>query len=116
MFSNARVHGDHVFLSGMHAGSPEGVVGGDDAYLQAQEVFRRLSALVEACGGCLDDLLTLRVYLTDMTDRSAVGRARAEAFTGDFPCSTMVEVSALVDEGLRVEVEAQGILGSATGG
>lgn len=59
--------------------------------------------------------IVLRVYLTDIADKTAVRRARAEVFTGDFPCSTLVEVSALADEGLKVEIEAQGIVGSASG-
>ena len=57
-----------------------------------------------------------RVYLTDIADKAAVGRARSEVFSGDFPCSTLVEVSALVDPGLKVEIEAQGVIGSAAGG
>lgn len=116
MFSNARVHGDHFFVSGMHAGGPDGPVGGSDAYAQAREAFRRVRELTEACGARVDDILVLRVYLTDIADKAAVGRARAEVFRGDFPCSTLVEVSALVDDGLKVEIEAQGIIGSASGG
>jgi len=115
MFSNARVHGGHFFLSGMHAGGPDGPVGGDDAYEQAREAFRRVRALTEACGAAVDDILVLRVYLTDIADKAAVGRARSEVFSGDFPCSTLVQVGALVDEGLKVEIEAQGIIGSAAG-
>ena len=115
MFSNARVHGDHFFLSGMHAGGPDGPVGGDDTYLQAVETFRRVRELTEACGASVDDILVLRVYLTDIDDKVAVGRARGEVFSGDFPCSTLVQVAALVDPALKVEVEAQGIKGSAAG-
>ncbi len=114
MFSNARVHGDHFFLSGMHAGGPEGPVGGDDAYLQAKETFRRIRALTEACGASIDDILVLRVYLTDIDDKSAVSRARTEVFSGDFPCSTLVQVAGLADPGVKVEIEAQGIRGSAS--
>ncbi|MEU1521217.1 RidA family protein [Nocardia rhamnosiphila] len=115
MFSNARMHGDQFFLSGMHAGGPGGIVGGADPYLQAKEAFRRVRALTEACGAVVDDILVLRVYLTDIADRAVVGRARAEMFSGDFPCSTLVEVSALVEPGLKVEIEAQGVIGSHSG-
>ncbi len=114
MFSNARVHGDHFFLSGMHAGGPDGPVGGDDVYLQAKETFRRIRALTEACGASIDDILVLRVYLTDIDDKSAVSRARVEVFSGDVPCSTLVQVAGLADPGVKVEIEAQGIRGSAS--
>ncbi|MBB3036812.1 RidA family protein [Hoyosella altamirensis] len=113
MFSNARVHSQHFVISGMHAGTAAGPIGGEDTYLQAREAFRRVIALTEACGATANDILILRVYLTDIADKVAVGKARAEVFTGDFPCSTLVEVSRLVEPGLKVEIEAQGIIGAA---
>lgn len=113
MFSNARLQGQHFFLSGMHAGGNGGIVGGNDTYLQSRETFRRIKALTEACGGTVDDIITLRIYLTDISEKALVGKARSEIFSGDFPCSTLVEVSRLVEDGLTVEVEAQGIIGAA---
>lgn len=114
MFSNGKVSGDRFVLSGMHAGDGRGgVVGDGSAHGQAREAFTRIRALVEAAGGRMDDVQSLRVYLTDIADRAEVGRARAEFFTGDFPCSTLVEVSALVDPALRVEIEAEGVLGAS---
>lgn len=115
MFSNAIVRGGHFWVSGMHAGGPDGIVGGDDVLLQARETFRRVVELVRACGGTTGDVTVLRVYLTDVADKVAVGRARAELFTGEMPCSTLVGVAALVEPGLRVEVEAEGIIGSSAG-
>ena len=113
MFSNARVQGQYFFLSGMHAGHNGSIVGGSDTYLQSRETFRRIKALTEACGGVVDDIITLRIYLTDISEKALVGKARSEIFSGDFPCSTLVEVSRLVEDGLTVEVEAQGIIGAA---
>ncbi|HIZ97279.1 MAG TPA: RidA family protein [Candidatus Janibacter merdipullorum] len=110
MFSNAVVRGDRFWTSGMHAGGPEGPVGGDDPYLQAQETFRRVVELVRACGAEPEDVTVLRVYLTDVADKAAVGRARSEVFSGEMPCSTLVGVAALVEPGLKVEVEAEGII------
>lgn len=110
MFSNARVVGDQFFISGMHAGTSSGPVGGPDPYLQAVEAFRRIGALAGACGARVDDIVTLRIYLTDMADKAAVGRARGDVFSGDLPCSTLVEVSALVEPELSVEIEAHGFI------
>ena len=113
MFSNARLHGQHFFLSGMHAGGSGGMVGGSDTYLQSRETFRRIKELTEACGGTVDDIITLRIYLTDISDKALVGKARSEIFSGDFTCSTLVEVSRLVEDVLTVEIEEQGIIGAA---
>lgn len=115
MFSNARRIGDDLFLSGMHAGDGRGGVLGDgSAYDQAKQTLTKVRHLVEAAGGTMDDVVLLRVYLTDIGDKAEVGRARSEFFTGDFPCSTLVQVGALVDPGLCVEIEAQAMIGSAT--
>ncbi|MFH9643278.1 RidA family protein [Streptomyces albidoflavus] len=114
MFSHAKVVGDRFSLSGMHAGDGRGGVLGDgSAYDQARCALTKVKALVEAAGGVMDDVQNLRVYLTDIQDKGEVGRARSEFFTGDFPCSTLVEVSALVEPGLTVEIEAEGMIGSA---
>lgn len=110
MFSNAIVRGDRFWVSGMHAGSRDGPVGGNDAYRQAVEAFRRVVALVEACGGAAEDVTVLRIYVVDVADKADIGRARSEFFTGEMPCSTLVGVRALVGPGLLVEVEAEGVL------
>ncbi|MFD0900637.1 RidA family protein [Actinomadura sediminis] len=108
MFSNGKRVGDRFVLSGMHAGTGEG-----GTYEQARRALAKIKALVEAAGGTMDDVLALRVYLTDIADKAEVGRARAEFFTGDFPCSTLVEVSRLAEPGLTVEIEAEGVIGSS---
>jgi enamine deaminase RidA (YjgF/YER057c/UK114 family) len=114
MFSNARVVDGQIFVSGLHAGDGAGGILGDGStYDQAKQAFTKIRRLVEAAGGVMDDLVALRLYLTDIDEKAEVGRARAEFFTGDFPCSTLVEVSGLVDPRLTVEIEAHGVLGSA---
>jgi enamine deaminase RidA (YjgF/YER057c/UK114 family) len=52
------------------------------------------------------DVAKLTVYVTDISQKAAIGSARREFFSGDFPCSTLVEVSALAEPGLLVEIEA----------
>lgn len=114
MFSNARLLGDQLFVSGMHAGDGAGGILGDGStYDQARQALSKIQRLVEAAGGVMDDVVVLRLYLTDVDEKAEVGRARAEFFTGDFPCSTLVEVSGLVDPRLTVEIEAQAIIGSS---
>ena len=91
----------------------QSLLGDGSAYDQTRRALTKVKALVEAAGGVMDDVQNLRVYLTDIQDKGEVGRARTEFFTGDFPCSTLVEVSALVEPGLTVEIEAEGVIGSA---
>ncbi|AKM31459.1 translation initiation inhibitor [Pandoraea faecigallinarum] len=82
------------------------------AYEQTLVVLGKIRALVEAGGGSLANIYKLVVYVTDIADKDEVGRARREFFAGvaagggAYPCSTLVEVSALVFPELRVEIEA----------
>lgn len=116
-FSNALLLGDRLVLSGMHAGDGQGGVLGDGSpHAQARVTFEKIQALVEAAGGAMDDVVLLRVYLTRIDDKADVGRARADVFTEPYPCSTLLQVSGLVDHGLVVEIEAEAVIGSSAAG
>lgn len=73
---------------------------------QATSALGKIKALVEAAGGTMADIAKLTIFVTDITKRPEIGEARRNFFSGDFPCSTLVEVSSLADPGLLVEIEA----------
>jgi 2-iminobutanoate/2-iminopropanoate deaminase len=109
-WTNAWRIGAEVVLSGMtahpatrqaaSAGAPLG------AYEQTLLVLRKLEALLQAAGGHKHNLVKTVVYLTDIGDKDAVGRARRDFFEGVYPCSTLVGVQALVFPELKVEIDA----------
>ncbi len=106
-FSNAFAVDGTIYIAGQTAGLPDGrVVGDGDVRAQAVEVFRRIQALLAAAGATMDDVVKLTIYLTDMSTRDDLAEARRQFFAGDFPASTLIEVSALAQPGLLVEVEA----------
>lgn len=111
-WSNCLVVGDHVFVAGMTCRAGNEIVGGDSMYGQAKAVFAKIRHLIEAAGGRMDDIVKVTIFVTDITRREEVWKARAEQFSGDFPCSTLVEISALASPELLVEVEAIAILGA----
>ena len=114
-WSNCKVCGDHVYISGMTAHDLSGNVAGDGGmYDQAKQTFEKIKHLIEAAGGKMNDIIKVNIFVTDIGEREAVWRARAEYFTGAFPCSTLVEVSALAIPALKVEIEAVGFLGAGT--
>ena len=76
---------------------------------QATIALSKVKALLEAAGASMDDVAKLNVYVTDITQRAEIGEARRQFFDGDFPTSTLVQVAALVEPGLLVEIEATAI-------
>lgn len=116
-WSNCLVIDRHVYIAGMTARGQtfDGAIGSTDAYGQAVEIFTKIKHLMEAAGGCMDDVVKVLIYLTDINDRDAVWKARREFFHGSYPVSTLIEVSKLVRPELCVEIEAVGMLGAAPG-
>jgi 2-iminobutanoate/2-iminopropanoate deaminase len=113
-WSNAKVCGNQFFISGMTAHDGEGKIPGDASmYGQAMETFRKIKGMVEAAGAQMDDIIQLNIYVTDIRQRKEVWRAREQFFTGDYPCSTLVEVSALAIPALLVEINAVGFIGAS---
>jgi enamine deaminase RidA (YjgF/YER057c/UK114 family) len=90
------------------------IVGGSDLAQQARQAFANVRAVVEAAGGTLDDVVSVRIYVVgyrpDMA--GAIGGALREAFPGAAkPASTWIGVTSLADPAFLVEVEATAVLG-----
>lgn len=77
-----------------------------DVREQAKLVMENLRRVLESSGATFADVVRTDVFVTDMADQDAIGEVLAESFDGDFPASTLVEVSRLVDERLKLEVNA----------
>ncbi len=106
-YSHAVRAGNLLFIAGQVARDQEGrTVGLADAAAQAEQALRNIGALLEAAGASFDDVVKLNVYLTDMRYREAVGEVRRRFMREPFPASTSVQVVALADPELLVEIEA----------
>lgn len=111
-WSNCLVVGNQVFIAGLTARTGTEVVGGDSMYAQARAIFAKIKHLIGAAGGKMNDVVKVNIFVTDITQREEVWKARREVFSGDFPVSTLVEVGALAAPELLVEIEAVAILGA----
>jgi enamine deaminase RidA (YjgF/YER057c/UK114 family) len=112
-YTNCKKVGNQVFISGMVAWDGQlKPLGGNDACQQSRIVLGYIQKLMEAAGGKMDDVMTITVYTTDMRHQPAFWKARAEFFSGDFPCSTLVCVHSLFLPELLIEVNAIGIIGA----
>jgi enamine deaminase RidA (YjgF/YER057c/UK114 family) len=99
--------GSLVFVAGCTAVGPDGeLVGGASAYAQAVQACRNVVDALAQAGASPADVVQTRMYVTDIARWEEVGRAHAETFGAAPPVASMVEVSALIDPRILVEIEA----------
>ena len=106
-WSNCLVVNGIAYLAGMTARGADG-----DEYAQAKVIFTKIRHLLEAARGSMADIVKVTIFVTDITQREKVWQARREFFTGNFPASTLLQVAALADPLLKVEIEAVAHIGA----
>lgn len=111
-WSNCLVVNGVAYVAGMIARGADGKIVDGDEYDQAKLIFAKIKYLVEAAGGAMSDVVKVTIFVTDIRQREKVWRARREVFSGDFPASTLVQVAALAEPTVKVEIEAIAHLGA----
>jgi 2-iminobutanoate/2-iminopropanoate deaminase len=103
--------GRTVYVSGQVAFDAEGnVVGEGDIQLQTETVLEHVKTVVEEAGGGMEDIVKVTVFITDMGLYDDIHEVRRRYFEEPFPASSMVEVSALIDPRLLIEIAAIAVL------
>ena len=103
--------GSHVAVTGTAAVGENGkVVGVGDAYAQTRRCLEIIEKALKDAGAGIEDVVRTRIYVTDIGQWEVVGRAHGEVFGEVYPATTMVEVSALIDPDMLVEIEADAIV------
>lgn len=97
-----------VFVSGQVARGLDGqLVGRGDIRAQTRKVLENVRAVLAEASASMDDVVKVTVFVTNLAEHfPAIHEVRAEFFTGDYPASTLVEVSRLVDADMLIEIEA----------
>lgn len=105
-FSRAIAVGNRVVVSGTAPVWPDGSCD-PGAYAQAKRCFEIIEQALTDAGSSLAGVVRTRMFLVDVDDADAVGRAHGEVFGEVRPAATMVVVKALLDPRWKVEIEAE---------
>jgi len=99
--------GPHIHVTGTAPVAEDGSVAAPgDAHAQARRCFDLIERALAGLGASLDHVVRTRMYTTDIARWEEIGRAHAERFRDRPPATTMVEVRALIDPAMLVEIEA----------
>ena len=111
-YSRAVRVGPSVHVAGTTAIGPNGeIVGKGDVYQQARYALEKIVAALAEAGARPDHVVRTRIYLTDIMKWEEAGRAHREVFDAIRPANTILQVAALVQPDMLVEIEAEAYLG-----
>ena len=81
-----------------------------DVKEQTRLVMQNIEKVLDASGAKFSDIVRTDIYVTDMQEQDAIGEVLGEYFNGEYPASTLLEVNRLVDERLKLEINAIAVI------
>jgi len=105
-YSRAVAAGDYIFVTGSTSVSRGEIVHEGNAGAQLTQAIANVEAALVKLGAALTDVVRTRLFVTDITRWAEIGEAHKAAFGDVLPATTMVQVAALIDPRLLVEIEA----------
>lgn len=109
-YSRAVRIGNIIEVAGTTATNGDRIVGKGDAYAQTVYILQKIEKALAEAEAELKDVIRTKIYVTDISKWKEIGRAHGEFFAEIKPAATMVEVKALIDPDLLVEIEVSAVL------
>ncbi|MCP4204381.1 MAG: RidA family protein [bacterium] len=101
---------DRIFVTGTAPVKDGVVVAPGDAYAQTKRCLEIIAGALNELGADFSNVVRTRMFVTDISRWEEIGRAHGEAFARHPPATTMVEVRALIDPQMLIEIEADAVL------
>jgi enamine deaminase RidA (YjgF/YER057c/UK114 family) len=102
--------GNTIEVAGTTAVDENGAVAyPNDLYQQTVFILQKIEAALKQCGATIQDVVRTRMFVTDISQWEAAGKAHGEVFRNIKPVTTMVEVKGLINPDLVIEIEATAI-------
>ena len=108
-YSRAVLVGNHLEISGTVATDENGVVGKGSFYQQTKFILEKIERVLQQAGFTLQDVVRTRMFVTDISQWEAIGKAHGEFFQQIKPATSMIEISSLIDPDYLVEIEVTAI-------
>lgn len=102
--------GDKIEVAGTTAMKDGAVVGVGDPYEQTKCILQTIEKALQELGADLSHVVRTRMFVTDISKWEEIGKAHGEFFRDIQPVATMVEVKALIEPELLVEIEVEAIV------
>ncbi|MBC7827455.1 MAG: RidA family protein [Chitinophagaceae bacterium] len=111
-YSRAVKIGNTIEVTGTVAVDEQGEVAGKgNAYEQTKFIIEKIEKVLQRAGASLKDVVRTRMFVTDISKWEEYGQAHGEFFKDIKPCTSMIEISALIDPAYLIEIEATAIIG-----
>ena len=110
-YSRVVVRGEAAWVSGTTAIVDGTVLHPGDAGAQTRQCLATIKQSLERAGFTMNDVVRTRMYVTDISRWEEIGRVHGEVFRDIRPATTMVQVAALIDPAMLVEIEAEAVRG-----
>lgn len=110
-YSRVVVRGEAAWVSGTTAIVDGVVAHPGDAAAQTRQCLATIGTSLERAGFTLNDVVRTRMFVTDIARWEEIGRVHGEVFGDIRPATTMVQVAALIDPAMLVEIEADAVRG-----